>query len=411
MRNLAIGLVAILAAGAGWGQIGGGIGGFGGATSGGMGGRGGTLGNGNNVPPLGEPSPPNQRNIYVSGKVVLNDGAALPQPVKIDRACGGTVRIEGYTDLKGRFNFEIGRNDEMPDVSSRTETAAGPLGVPNRARVDWSLMGCDLRFTLPGFRPETLSLANSRYLDNPDVGTVILRRIASVEGLTVSATSSLAPRDAKKAYEKGMEAANKKNAAEAQKDFEKAVEIYPRYAAAWYELGRLNEQKDQVDDARKSYGQAVAADAKYIPPHERLAWIALRETKWQEMADDAGTIIRLDPIDYPDAYYLSGVANLELGNLDLAEKSAREALARDTSHRNARAPYVLGLILAQKHDYDGAGPLLRGFLEENPDVPDAASVRQQLAAMEQAASGKASVSPDKPAQDKPVQEKPAQEKP
>ena len=230
-------------------------------------------------------------------------------------------------------------------------------------------------------------------------------------GLTVSATSSLAPRDAKKAYEKGLEAANKKNAAEAQKDFEKAVEIYPRYAAAWYELGRLNEQKDQFDDARKSYGQAVAADAKYIPPHERLAWIALRETKWQE----SGRRRRNDRTSRPDR--LSGrLLSERRGEFGarksgLAEKNAREALERDTSHRNARAPYVLGLILAQKHDYDGAGPLLRGFLEENPDVPDAASVRQQLAAMEQAASGKASVSPDKPAQDKPVQEKPAQEKP
>jgi tetratricopeptide (TPR) repeat protein len=405
MRTLAIGLVAILAAGAGWAQIGGGIGGMGGgATSGGMSGRGGTLGN-TNTPPLSEPSTANQRSIYISGKVVLSDGAALPQAVKIDRVCGGTVRVEGYTDLKGRFNFDLGRNNEMPDVSSRTETASGPLGLPNRTR-DRSLLDCDLHFTLPGFRPETLSLANSRYLDNPDVGTIILRRIANVEGLTISATSSLAPKDAKKAFEKGLEASNKKNATEARKDFEKAVEIYPRYAAAWYELGRLDEQNNQFDDARKSYGQAVVADAKYIPPHERLAWIALRETKWQEMADDTETILRLDPIDYPDAYYLSGVANLQLGKLDVAEKSAREALERDTTHRNARAPYVLGLILAQKHDYAGAAPLLRAFLEQNPDVPDAPTVRKQLAAIEQAARGNTSASQEKPLPEKSTQEKP-----
>ncbi len=401
MRILAIGLVATLAAVPGWAQIGGSLGG---GTSGGFGGRGGSLGNGTNTPTLGEPSSTGQRNVYVSGKVVLSDGAALPQPVKIDRACGGVVRVEGYTDLKGRFSFEVGRGDELPDVSSQTQTVGGPLGVPTRSRGDRGLLDCDLRFTLPGFRTEMLSLANSRYLDNPDVGTIILRRIANVDGLTVSATSSLAPKDARKAFEKGQEAANKKNPAEAQKEFEKAVSLYPRYAAAWFELGRLNEQKEQFDDARTAYGQAVAADAKYIPPYERLAWIALRESKWQEIAGDTETILRLDPIDYPDAYYLSGVANLQLGNLDLAEKSAREALERDPTHKNGRAPYVLGLILAQKHDYAGAAPLLRAFLEKNPEVSDAPVIRQQLAAIEDAAKHNTAASHDE--QGKPAAEKP-----
>ena len=123
-------------------------------------------------------------------------------------------------------------------------------------------MSCELRISLPGFRTETVSLAGDRYLDSPDLGTIILHRIANVEGLTVSATAALAPKDAKKAYEKGVEALGKKNSAEAQKNFEKAVEIYPRYAAAWYELGSLSEQKNLIDDARKSYQQAVAADAE-----------------------------------------------------------------------------------------------------------------------------------------------------
>jgi regulator of sirC expression with transglutaminase-like and TPR domain len=60
---------------------------------------------------------------------------------------------------------------------------------------------------------------------------------------------------------------------------------------------------------------------------------------------------------------------------------------------------VLGLILAQKHDFAGAVPLLRAFLEQNPDVADAATVRQQLAAIEQAAKGNTSSSQEKPVQD------------
>lgn len=373
MRTLAIGLAACLAIGTASGQIGGSLGG-GLGNSGRMGG-----GNNPNSSTLGSNGALTQRPLFVSGKVALSDGAALPEPVKIERSCAASTRVETHTDLKGRFNFELGRPQELADASDQT---AGGASRTARSR---SSMDCELRFSLPGFRMETVSLAEDRYLDNPDLGTIILRRIANVEGLTVSATASLAPKDAKKAYEKGLEANGKKNAAEAQKDFEKAVEIYPRFAAAWFELGRLNEQKNQFDDARKSYAQAVVADAKYIPPHERLAWIALKDAKWPELAEHSDAILRLDPIDYPDAYYLSGVGNFQLKNYDVAEKSAREAMTRDKTHMNPRAPYLLGLILAQKHDFVASAPLLRAFLEQNPDAPDAANIRQQLASIEQAA--------------------------
>jgi tetratricopeptide (TPR) repeat protein len=395
MRTLAVGLVACLTASAAWGQLGGSLGG-----SSGISGRTGIGGN-PNTPSLGEPSSMG-RGTFITGKVALSDGAALPEPAKIERYCSGTARVEAHTDLKGRFSFDLSRPQELADASDQP----GALG---RGR-DRTLMDCELRISLPGFRTEAIQLSDSR-LDNPDLGTIILRRIASVEGLTISATSSLAPKDAKKAYEKGLEAVGKKNVAEAQKDFEKAVEIYPRYAAAWYEIGRLDEQSNRFDEARKSYGQAVVADAKYIPPHERLAWIALRDTKWQELAEHSDTILRLDPIDYPDAYYLSGVGNFQLGNLDAAEKGAREALARDTTHKNPRTPYLLALILAQKHDYAAAVPLLRGFLEQNPGVSDAANIRQQLASMEEAARGQAPSSQEKAAPEKTSPEKAVQEKP
>lgn len=376
MRSVTVGLW--FAAGIAWGQFGGG-----GSAGGGMGGagRGGAT---NNRPTIGDASGNNQRTIYISGKVALSDGAALPEPAKIDRVCSGTTRSAAHTDLKGRFSFELFRSTEIADATSEANDGFGNIAGQRGGR-NQSLIACELRISLPGFRTEAVSLAEERYLDTPDLGTIILYRIGNVEGLTISATAALAPKDAKKAYEKGVEALGKKNSADAQKNFEKAVEIYRRYAAAWYELGSLSEQKNQFDDARKSYQQAVAADAKYIPPHERLAWIALRESNWQELTEHSDTVLRLDPIDYVDSYYLSAVGNLQLGNLDTAEKSAREAMERDKAHKNPRAPYVLGLILARKGDFAGAAPLLRAYLEQSPDAPDAANVRQQLASVEEAA--------------------------
>ena len=48
-----------------------------------------------------------------------------------------------------------------------------------------------------------VSLSNIHYMDNPDIGTIILHRLGKVDGLTVSVVSALAPKDARKAYEKG----------------------------------------------------------------------------------------------------------------------------------------------------------------------------------------------------------------
>ena len=343
---------------------------------------------GNNVP--------EQRPIFISGKVALSDGTAPSEPVKIERVCNGSPRLEARTDRKGRFSFQLGQNLEFQDASANGQDGfGGGFGAPrgpgfgsNASLRDNNLFGCELRATLPGYRSDPVSLANIHYLDNPDLGTIILHPIAHVDGLTVSATTALAPKDARKAYEKGLEAAGKKNPDEAQKDFEKAVAVYPKYAAAWFALGQINEQRDHGEEARKAYDQSIAADSKFVPPYERLSFMALKESKWQELADTTDHMLQLNPYDYPSGYYLSSVANLQLQHLDVAEKNAREAIRLDPLKKNARVHYVLGLILAQKREFTASAESLQTFLNADPSAPDADIVRKQLEKVEAAAKEK-----------------------
>jgi len=79
------------------------------------------------------------------------------------------------------------------------------------------------------------------------------------------------------------------------------------------------------------------------------------------------------------------MANLRLGHLDAAEKSAREAIRLDSGHRNPRTGYVLGLVLAQKQEYRQAVDLLNAYLNALPNAPDAEIVRKQLGDIENAA--------------------------
>ncbi len=58
------------------------------------------------------------------------------------------------------------------------------------------MMNCELRAVMAGFRSDAVNLFNKQLADNPDVGAIVLHRIAGVEGTSVSATSAMAPKDA-----------------------------------------------------------------------------------------------------------------------------------------------------------------------------------------------------------------------
>lgn len=349
--------------------------------------------------------PEMQRPIFISGKVVLDDGTPPPEPVVIERVCNGQPRPEAYTDSKGRFSFQLGQNQGMisdASVSSTADTIGGggggfpggrggmgPMGggMGGGGIRERDLMGCEIRASLPGFRSEAVNLSGRRFMDNPDVGTIIMRRLANVEGLTLSATAMAAPKDAKKAYEKGRELMRKKKPAEAQKEFEKAVAAYPKYANAWLDLGQALEAQNQSDVALKAYQAAVEADGKLVKPYIQMALMSARDNKWAECADLSSKAIKLNPFDFPQAYFYNAVANLNTQNLEAAEKSARDGLKGDGGKRIPKMHHVLGIILAQKNDVPGALEQMKGYLNMLPaGSPDINLVQGQIAQIEKVAA-------------------------
>jgi tetratricopeptide (TPR) repeat protein len=312
--------------------------------------------------------------VVLMGKVVIEGGGTPDAPVRIERVCGAAPRAEGFTDAKGNFSIMLGQEQSgIPDAS---ETPS--RGSPSQ------LSGCELRALLPGYRSDAVSLSN-RNMGNPNVGTIFLHRVSNVAGLTTSATSDLAPKDARRAYRKALNAIKKNKLDEAQKLLQRAVAIYPKYAAAWCELGGLYERRNLTAEAREAYRQSIAADSKYINPYERLYLLAYREGKWQEAADTTDRVLRLNPFDFSDAYYYNAIANLRLNRLDAAEKSAREAVRLDASHQNGKAYYALGYILAQRRNYSEAAQNLKTYLAMAPAGKVSDDVRKQLGEIERSA--------------------------
>lgn len=401
---------------------GGGTGGTGG-TGGGTGGTGGTGGVGGGTAPGTTPGrnpnpfpqdqqqqrlPEMPQTMFLSGKVMLDDGTPPPEPVTIERICNGQPRPEGYTDSKGRFSFQLGQRNNGMLMDASTSSADGGFGDPfgggglggqrtnspmgggmggGSGGMRVMLMGCELRANLPGYQSSTVSLSNRNPLDNPDVGTIILKRLGNREGSVFSATNAFAPKDAKKSMDKGRELLKKKKFDEAQKEFAKAVEVYPKYSAAWFELGKVQEDKGEIEEARKSFGQSLAADPKYTPPYQHLFMLSVKEQKWDDVSDTTARLLKLNPFDFPDAYYYNAISNYNLKKLDEAEKSAKSLWEQDNK-RFARAGYILGLVLAQKEDFASAADHLKKYLAAVPNAPDRDTVGKQLIEIEKFASGK-----------------------
>jgi tetratricopeptide (TPR) repeat protein len=339
--------------------------------------------NSNNAPVLAP------RPIFLSGKVVLQDGTPPPEPVRIERVCGANPRAQGYTDHKGHFSFQLdsafGIDQDAseggfraPGMNSSSSAANSPL---TSSRGSSNLAGCELRAQLAGFRSSSVNLGFRQTMDNPDVGTIVLTRMGNVEGTTISMTSLNAPKDSLKAFNKGRDLVKKEKYDDAQKEFQKAVDGYPQYASAWYQLGLLQASK-QPEEAEKSFHSSIAADPKFMNPYLELVLMLEKGGQWQPALDLSTQALKLNGADFPQMYFFHAVAAFNLHDSVTAEKSAREALRLDTRHQYPKCEQLLGVILAQKQDYTGAAEHIRAYLEYMPNATDAAEYRKQLAALE-----------------------------
>jgi len=267
------------------------------------------------------------------------------------------------------------------------------MGIPRR-----ELMNCELRASAAGFRPGLITLLNPDVVGGSiDAGVIVVHRVAKVEGMTVSAIPDKTPKNAIRAYEKGVQAEKKGKLADAQKQLETAVEIYPSSAKAWFRLGSVLQKQNQRDEARKAYTQATAIDTRFLPPYLSLASMAYETENWSEVLNLTGHILDLDPLNhaaattyildldplnYGDAYFYNAMANYKLNKMEDAEKSGLKAEHVDLRSNFPQLHLLLAEIFARKSNYGMAIAQLETYLELAPHGEDADQVREQLAKLE-----------------------------
>ncbi len=305
------------------------------------------------------------------GNVTLAGGALPWDPIPVSVTCNGEVRFTTNTDPKGYF--AITRVEPIGSTTIKADPK--PVAV--------QFVGCAVEAALPGFDSSTLAIANRNVLDSPNIGTITLLREAGSSDATLSSTSAAAPKDATNAFERARKEWLDNKPDRAQKDLQKAVEIYPQFAEAWYQLGKIQENS-KSPEAWNSFSKAAAADPKFSLAYEHLASLAAQSGKSQELLDATKHVLELNPRGTLNIWYYNAVGNYQTQKLDVAESSALKSLAMDPLHVQPNTEQLLAVILADKQDLAGALQHLRNCLTYFPPGPSLELVKQQIAQIEPA---------------------------
>jgi tetratricopeptide (TPR) repeat protein len=278
------------------------------------------------------------------------------------------------------------------ELGEADNTLASPTAARSSQR---DYRSCELEAYVPGFTSQTVELASrGAGLASYDVGRIAIHRMGQVQGLTMSATTAMAPEKARKAFTKGLEKARKSQWSSAEKKFQKAVEIYPKFAAAWYQLGLVQEvQKDA--DPRHCFEQAIAGDPKYVNPYQALARLAFQAKNWPEVVDFSGKLLALNPVNFPDVWLYNAVGNYFLKDVAAAEKSARSGLHVDQQHTQSKLEYLLGMVLAARGAYPEAAEHMRRYIAQAHNPRDVAEGQKELAQIQQVIAKSAAPAPQR----------------
>jgi tetratricopeptide (TPR) repeat protein len=310
---------------------------------------------------------------HLRGNVTLAEGAVPWDAIPVVVTCDGQAKFTTTTDSQGVF------------VISRVQPVTSSTIIGTEKSLVGQFVGCSVSAVLPGFNSSQLTIANRDVLAHPNIGTITLRRESGAAGTAVSATTATAPKSAMKSFEKARSEWLDNKPDRAQRNLQKAVEIYPQFAEAWYQLGKI-QAKLKSPAAWESFSKAVAADPQFALPYEQMTPQSAQAEKWTEVIDETNRALELNPRGTLDLWYYKALGNYHLKNLDVAETSASKSLAMDPLHVQPDTEQLLAVILVVKNDLPSALQHLRNCLTYFPPGPNYELVKRQIAQIEPAAA-------------------------
>jgi Tfp pilus assembly protein PilF len=159
--------------------------------------------------------------------------------------------------------------------------------------------------------------------------------------------------------------------AEAQVQYERAIESEPNDLVALVSLARLHDRRGQKPQALQAYHRAAKAHPGNGLVHNDVGLFFARQEQWQPAADSLAKAIALQPAN---AKYRNNLATI------LVElNKPQEALAQLAAvHPEAAAHFNLASLLKNKGQTDLAARHLQQCLDLDPSMGDAREMLAQL---------------------------------
>lgn len=179
----------------------------------------------------------------LSGHIATDDGMPLPAASVMELRCSESAPVPIPLDQDGAFRLE--RNAGGRD--------------------------CSIWVSSPGYRQS--STAISSLPRSPRIPAIVLYRLGKSHGESISATHLMAPPEAKRHYISAMRESQRQDGPDraiVEEHLQAAVEAFPGYAQAWFEIGRLRLVKGEHEGALHALQRAVEVDPWFVSPYEPL---------------------------------------------------------------------------------------------------------------------------------------------
>ena len=296
-----------------------------------------------------QPAAADTYQVILRGTVVMKDGTPPPKSVGIQRICS-----DSYGDVPGPITNKKGEFTWRMDVDN------------TRTRV------CRLEATMPGYVSSAIDISDlNGFIDTAKTLPPLVLSLGGADPRTISEKEDDVPAPARQAW-KGLVKALRVNDLDTLIAQAKLVTAAaPKFARGWHTLGIAYEVQGKPADAMEAYQHSVELDPKAVLSWVTLSRIYVLQKDWDGALKAADNAHKLDTKKmYSEVYLHQAVAQYELGQLDAAEASVKQLLKESPNERKSRGEFVLGVILAARHDDAGAKEHIAKYLTLNPAPAD-----------------------------------------
>jgi tetratricopeptide (TPR) repeat protein len=303
-----------------------------------------------------------QRNFSQGGCVIRIDvvyatGGHGPAAlrVRLTKGINGTTVASNYTNSLGTVEFP----DLDPGQYQATVTGEG-IETASTGTIevnDWNIFQSQLLVIHP-----TAAKVNDK--GKP----------------TVAAEELNVPPKAVKEYNRGNEEMKNKNWDKAIERFNKAIEIYPAFSAAYNNLAVCYGELNQKGQQRKTLEKVISINDHCVPALINLSDMDIQGRNYSEAGSLLDKALKVEPGNVEALSYLAQV-NLAQGQYELAIANARKT--HSLSHQNyATVHFTAASAFEHEGRIKDAIAELETFLQESPQGANADAARKAIAGLQ-----------------------------